>query len=70
MAKSATADIGSTKSPISSPWATGRVQRDQGISKSGNLAPDEPRSNSPGCGGGIQQDSFLTQWFSVRPSLD
>jgi transposase len=40
---------------VSSPWASGRVQRDQGITKSGDPAPDEPRSNSPGCGCGISQ---------------
>jgi transposase len=39
----------------SSPWASGRVQRDQGITKSGNPRADEPRSKSPGCGCGISR---------------
>jgi transposase len=47
----------------SSPWATGRVQRDQGISKSGNPRARRTAIELAWLWLWHQPGSFLTQWF-------
>lgn len=50
----------------SSPWASGRVQRDQGISKSGNPRARRTAIELAWLWLRHQPGSFLTQWFRQR----
>jgi transposase len=52
----------------SSPWASGRVQRDQGITKSGNPRARRTAIELAWLWLRHQPSSFLTQWFRQRVS--